>query len=107
VPTVKLGLDQRADGDPVHGDVDNLAVDVHVDQFDAAHRHAAHVHAPEQGIGEITGKELGAGQVGAVEPRSAQIGSREVGHEPTVSPPTDSRRDLRPASADDASRRAR
>ena len=71
LPAVKLGLDQRADVDPVDGDVHDLAVDGDVDQFDAAHGHPGHVHPVEPGIGEIAGEELGTGQVGAVEPRSA------------------------------------
>jgi hypothetical protein len=70
-PAVKLGLDQRADVDPVDGDVHDLAIDVDVDQLDAAHAYPGHVHPTEPGIGEIAGEELGTGQVRAVEPRSA------------------------------------
>ena len=84
IPPVQLDLDERADVDAIDRHVDDLAVDVGVDQFDAAHHDTAEVDAAELGVRQIDSLQPRAAEVGALEPRAAQIRADEVRHATTL-----------------------
>jgi hypothetical protein len=87
IPPIGFGGDQRPDVGAVDRQVLDLAVDVHVDQLDAAHQDPAHRHPAELGVGQDDGTELRAAKVNALEPGATEIGTNEFSRAITPSLP--------------------
>ncbi len=84
-------MHERHDVDAVDLDVEQLAADVDVDQFDAAHHDAAHVDRAKGRVREIDGAKRRTPQPDALEARATEILTTEFGHGQTVEPPHGSR----------------
>jgi hypothetical protein len=87
---VQLRGDQWRDVDLVDPQVPDVAVDVGVDQVDAAQHDPAQVDSVQPGVGQVDVAQLGAGEtdplepgraeVDALEERPAEVGVDEVSH---------------------------
>ena len=86
---VEFRVQQRSDVDAVDGEILDLAVDVGVDQLDAAHDDTMQTDTSEPGSGQVDGAQLGSAEIDPLEPGTAQIGTQEVRHARTLTPSPD------------------
>src|SRR5680860_949522 len=108
IPPVELGVDQGSDVNTTDRQVLDLAVDVDVDELDAAHHDAAQVDGAEGcgvqvrradlGPGQVHHLEPGIGQVDLLEPGARHVCVDEVSHSATLTFNADDPRPLRPVS---------
>ena len=68
VAPVQLGLDEGCDVDAVDAHVQELAADLDVGQFHAAHDDVVEVDSAEGRAAEVGGSEAGVAQVDSFEP---------------------------------------
>ena len=89
ISPVKLGVDQRTDVDAIDRHVLDLAMDVDIDQLDAAHHRPFQVDGAELRVTQVDSAKLRTAEVDTLEPGATEIGTIEVSHPMTVTSSAD------------------